>query len=82
MAEILKCQECGEEFGNRSDLGKHLYQHRKEREKQEELEGPIVIPVDRLFELSLTSEGGYARIYCDGIRRGDKFIIHEIQFVK
>ncbi len=82
MEGTFTCTQCGESFDNRSDLGKHLAVHRRDKLEKELKEERILIPTQKLEELQYVANGHYARVFCDGVMTPAGLMVHDIGFVR
>lgn len=80
--ETFKCGQCGKEFDTRSNLSKHIYRHRVENEERKKIEGPIIIPKNKVDEFQYLKNGQYARVYCDGTMTDEGLEVYEVTYVK
>jgi hypothetical protein len=58
---MYTCKTCGFETADRSELGKHNYQH-----KLDEIREELVVPYTCVEELKYLRVGDYARVVCGG----------------
>lgn len=89
------CNKCGEEFENRSLLGKHIHKEHKakidnvgefgEVEKKEIEIAPddvkkVVIPIEAAEELQWIAIGCPARLQVFGYRREEGFVVEDVRY--
>ncbi len=81
------CNTCGEEFENRSLLGKHIYNnHRPIRAERpyvepvdEALDGKVIIPVEAAPELQWVANGMPIRLDVLAYKRPEGAVIEDVK---